>query len=499
VFVFGQDLMEDSVVWSDEEMAICLDNNRPAMRANARVHYNDVDGFFRKPAIRVGDHEGGFHGLEGSHFMAYVDDLRSGAEVQDDAFHHGDEMVLQAEIGSESEYRRHRLINWKQPHVSRFYFDHNATTPVLPSVADEMRSAALEVWGNPSSIHQDGQRARHSVEKARHQVATLLGATAKEIVFTSGGTESNNLAIQGVATAARQHIVASVVEHPSVLQTFSQMERQGVEATYLAVSRDGVVGTEYLSRLVKATTVLMSVMHANNETGAIQPVAEIAEFARSRGIVVHCDGVQAAGRIPVDVASLGVDLYSISGHKLYAPKGCGALYVRKGTVLKPLQYGGRHEQGFRPGTENVPGIVAMGAAAEIAARDVAVESVRVGALRDRLEAGLLASIPDTAVNGPAVRTPNTTNIRFDGIDGEAMVIALDLKGFAVSTGAACSSGAVEPSHVLLAMGLTREQAKSSIRFSLGRSNDEAQVDALIAAAAECAGRLRRLSPTYAHA
>ncbi len=383
--------------------------------------------------------------------------------------------------------------------MRRFYFDHNATTPVLPSVAEEMKNAALEVWGNPSSIHQDGQRARHRIEQARHQIAALLGANAKEIVFTSGGTEANNLAIQGIATQPRQHIVASVIEHPAVLQTYAQMEREGIEATYLAVSKSGIVSTEYLERLVKPSTVLISVMHANNETGAIQPVAEIAAFARVRGVTVHCDGVQAAGKIPIDVAALGVDLYSISGHKLYAPKGCGALYVRKGIKLKPLQYGGRHEQGFRAGTENVPGIVAMGAAAEIAHRELANESARISALRHRLEIGLLKTIPDTAVNGPTSRTPNTTNIRFDGIDGEALVIALDLKGFAVSTGAACSSGAVEPSHVLLAMGLAREEAKSSIRFSLGHSNDEAQVDALITATAECAGRLRRLSPTYAHA
>jgi len=384
--------------------------------------------------------------------------------------------------------------------VPRFYFDHNATTPVSPAVLEVLVPALLEVYGNASSIHQHGQIAKQKLEIARRQVALLLHADAKDVVFLSGGTEADNLAILGTVRshpAAKKHLVTTTIEHPAVLNPCRQLEREGVEVSYVPVGPDGVVDPGDIRRALRPETVLISVMHANNELGAIQPVREISALAREGGILMYADGVQAAGKIDVDVQELGVDLYSLSGHKLYAPKGIGALYVKRGTPLSPIQFGGRHERERRPGTENVPGAVALGQAAESALEDLGSESARVQALRDRLEAGILENVPAAGVNGgSSPRTPNTTNIFFDGLEGEALVISLDLKGFAVSSGSACSSGAVAPSHVLLAIGLSRERARASLRFSLGRSNTEAQVDALIQAVAESAAQLRKLSPTY---
>jgi len=363
-----------------------------------------------------------------------------------------------------------------------------------------MQEAVKSCWANPSSIHRDGQMARHQLEKARGQVAALLGCAAKQVVFTSGGTEAANLAVLGAVRSRpgeRKHVITTAVEHPAVLSACAQLEREGVEVTYLGVDSRGVLDPEMFRRQLRPHTVLISCMHANNETGVVQPVAEIGAIAREAGVVMHSDGVQAAGKIPVQVDSLGLDLYSVSAHKFYGAKGSGAFFVRGKLTLDALFHGGRQEQAQRPGTENVPGIAAMGAAAEVARK--AEEAGRIAALRDRLEAAIVDRVAGVTVNGVGERTPNTTNLRFDGIEGEAMVIALDLRGFAVSTGAACSSGAVKPSHVLLAMGLTAEQAKSSLRFSLGRSNDEQQVDALVEAVAAAAAHLRRLSPSYAHA
>jgi cysteine desulfurase len=385
--------------------------------------------------------------------------------------------------------------------VTRYYFDHNATTPVSAAVLEVLVPALLEVYGNASSIHQDGQLARQKLEIARRQTAGLLHCDAKELVLLSGGTEADNLAILGSVRAhsgARKHVITTAIEHPAVLNPCRELEREGVEVTYVRVGSDGVVDPSDVRRALRPETVLISVMHANNELGTIQPIQEISAIAREAGVQVHCDGVQAAGKIPVDAKALGVDLYSMSGHKFYAPKGVGALYVKNGTPLRAIQFGGKHERERRPGTENVPGAIALGFAAEMAANELAAESGRVAALRDRLERGILDRVPSAGVNGSvARRTPNTTNIHFDGLEGEAMVISLDLKGFAVSSGAACSSGAVEPSHVLLAIGLTRERARASLRFSLGRSNTESQVDGLIDAVADSAAQLRHLSPTYA--
>jgi len=391
--------------------------------------------------------------------------------------------------------------------VRRFYFDHNATTSVSQSVLEALVAALLEVPGNASSIHQDGQLAKQRLEAARREVAALLGCEPKELVFTSGGTEADNLAILGAVQASspadgasHKHIITTAIEHPAVLNPCRELERSGIAVTYVRPGADGMVEPEDVRRAMRPETVLVSVMHANNETGTLQPIAEIARIAHEGGALIHSDGVQAAGKISVDVEELGVDLYSISGHKFYATKGIGALYVKNGTKLRPIQFGGKHERERRPGTENVPSAVAMGKAAAIARSTLPIELFRLEALRDRLENGVLARVPDTGVNGfGTARTPNTTNIYFDGLQGESLVISLDLKGFAVSSGSACSSGAVEPSHVLLAMGLEPERARASLRFSLGASNNEEQVDALIEAVVQSTAQLRKLSPTYTSA
>ncbi len=381
--------------------------------------------------------------------------------------------------------------------MQRFYFDHNATTPVAPEVLEILASCLGQVYGNASSIHHFGQAAKQKLETARRQVAALIGCQPTELVFTSGGTEADNMAVLGVARAARgtsRHAIVSAIEHPAVLSTAQQLETEGVAVTRVPVGADCVADPADVRRALRADTALISVMHANNEVGTVQPIAEISSIARTAGVPLHVDGVQALGKIPVNVEALGVDLYSMSAHKVYAPKGVGALYIRKGTDLAPVAWGGHHERDRRPGTENVPGIAALGAAAELASRTLEAESQRVRALRDRLEDAVLARIPRSGVNGSrANRTPNTSNIYFDGIDGEALVIALDLRGFAVSTGAACSSGALAPSHVLTNMGLTADRARASMRFSLGRSNTAEQVDALVDALEGAVEHLRRIS------
>jgi cysteine desulfurase len=386
--------------------------------------------------------------------------------------------------------------------VRRYYFDHNATTPVSPEVMEAMRPCFGEVYGNPSSIHHFGQMAKQRLEMARRQTAALLSGGPREIVFVSGGTEADNLALLGaVRPCEGKHVITTAIEHPAVLGACAQIEREGGEVTYLTVGAEGVVDAGDVRRALRPHTALVSVMHANNELGTVQPIAEIGRITREAGIVLHSDGVQAAGRLPADVRALGVDLYTISGHKIHAPKGIGALFVRKGTLLHSTQHGGHHEHDRRAGTENVAGAVALGQAAECAARDRETESRRLAALRDRLESGIIERVPYAGVNGSrAARIPNTTNLYFDYLEGESMVIALDLRGFAVSSGSACSSGSVEPSHVLLAIGLPPERARASLRFSLGASNTPEQVDALIEAVVDSVAHLRKISPlTPTHA
>jgi cysteine desulfurase len=380
--------------------------------------------------------------------------------------------------------------------MQRVYLDNNATTPVLPEVLDSMRPYFAEHFGNASSIHHHGQETRAAVERARESVADLLGCRASEIVFTSGGTEGDNLAIFGLAKPG-DHIITSTLEHHAVMNACKHLEDKGCEVTSIPVDGRGWVDPDDVKRALRPMTKLITIMMANNETGVVQPVEEIGKVAAEADVYFHTDAVQGAGKIPLDVNRIGCDLLTISGHKIHAPQGVGALYVRKGTLLEAMLYGGSHERSRRAGTENVPGIIGLGKAAELAlAAFERGDDKKMAATRDRLERELL-EIEATGTNGEgAPRVPNTTNIYFEHIEGEALVIALDLKGLAVSTGAACSSGAIEPSHVLTAMGLRPDRARASIRFSLGKQNTTDDVDFALSLVPGTVARLRELSPVY---
>ena len=383
--------------------------------------------------------------------------------------------------------------------MRRVYFDNNATTPVLPEVFEAMRPYFGEHFGNASSIHHHGQQTRAAVEQARASVAALLGCRTQEVVFTSGGTEGDNLALFGLARAG-DHLITSTVEHHAVLNSSKRLEEMGCEVTYIPVDGRGQVDPEDVRRALRPNTKLITVMYANNETGVLQPVEEIAKIAAEADVFFHTDGVQAVGKVAIDTARIGCDLLSISGHKMHAPQGIGALYVRKGTLLQPLFYGGSHERSRRAGTENVPAIVGLGKAAEVAKAGLEDGSLaRMAAMREQIEKGILEAVDATGLNGAgAPRVPNTTNIYFDFIEGEALVIALDLKGLAVSTGAACSSGAIEPSHVLTAMGLRADRARATLRFSLGKQNTQEDVEFALQLVPATVARLRELSPVYSN-
>jgi cysteine desulfurase len=381
--------------------------------------------------------------------------------------------------------------------MRRVYLDNNATTPVLPEVLEAMRPYFAEHFGNASSIHHHGQETRAAVERARESLAALLGCRPSEVVFTSGGTEGDNLAISGL-TRAGDHIISSTIEHHAVLNSCKHLETMGCEVTYIPVDGRGLVDPDDVRRALRPNTRLITIMMANNETGVLQPVEEIGKIAAEADVYFHTDAVQAAGKVPIEVKRLGCDLLSISGHKLHAPQGVGAIYVGKGTVLQPMFYGGSHERSRRAGTENVPGIIGLGKAAELAREALERgDLARMSAMRDRIEQAILSEVDATGVNGKgAPRVPNTTNIHFDYIEGEALVIALDLKGLAVSTGAACSSGAIEPSHVLTAMGLPPEIARASLRFSLGKQNTPDDIQFALDLVPQTVARLRELSPVY---
>ena len=392
--------------------------------------------------------------------------------------------------------------------MQRIYMDANATTPLAPEVFEAMRPHLMGAFGNASSIHHFGQQARMAVEEAREQVAAALGARASEIVFTSGATESDNLALFGLLGEALDagepaHLITSSIEHHAVLHAAEALERRGARVTRLQVSREGVVDPEDVRRALEnyqPEATLISVMLANNETGALQPLHEIARVAAEADVWLHTDAVQAVGKMSVQVKTLGVDLLTLSGHKVHGPQGTGALWLRRGTPLRPLFYGGTHERQRRAGTENLPGIVGLGAAMQLAQQALTDGTLeRVAALRDRLEQGLLARVDECGVNGPTApgtRLPNTTNLWFDHLEGEALVIALDLKGLALSGGSACASGATEPSHVLTAMGLGAHRARASLRFSLSRLTTEEEVDRALELVPAAVARLRELSPVY---
>src|SRR4051812_10430588 len=380
----------------------------------------------------------------------------------------------------------------------RVYFDYNATTPLAPAVIDAVAHASRDVYGNPSSIHRVGQQAKALIDEARSAVAVLLGGDPSEIVFTSGGTESDNLAIRGAADAleptGRRHLIASGIEHEAVLNTFKALARRGWRTTILPVDQSGIVSPDRLRDVIDDETALVSVMHANNEIGTIQPVAALAAIAHEHGALMHTDAVQSAGKIPVDVRALGVDLLSLSAHKFNGPKGAGALWIKRGTRMQPTVTGGKHERNRRAGTENVAAIAGLGTAAALAAGKMTIEAARVSALRDRLEAGILRDVTGTAVNGAReARVPNTTNISFERVEAESLLIALDLEGIAVSTGSACSSGTLEPSHVLKAMGLPTHRTQNSLRFSLGLYSTEEEVDRVVDVLPRLVEKLRGLT------
>jgi len=384
--------------------------------------------------------------------------------------------------------------------VHRLYLDHNATTPPSAAVVDRMSAVLSQEFGNPSSVHYFGQRAKGVIDQARSEVAALLGADPSEIVFTGGGTEGDNIAIRGVAEAleptGRKHLVASSIEHEAVLNTLKAFARRGWRTTLVPVDQSGIVAPDALRTAMAEDTALVSIMHANNEIGTIQPIAELATIAREGRAVFHTDAVQSAGKVPIDVKALGVDLLSISAHKFYGPKGVGALWTRRGLRLQPALTGGKQERGRRAGTENVAGIVGMGVAAREAMARMTTEGVRIGALRDRLETSILAHVAGTALNGAREpRVPNTTNISFDRTEAESLLIALDLEGIAVSTGSACSSGTLEPSHVLKAMGLPVHRTQNSIRFSLGAANTDEDIDRVVAMLPAIVEKLRSLTRT----
>jgi cysteine desulfurase len=380
----------------------------------------------------------------------------------------------------------------------RIYFDYNATTPLLPAVADAMTATMRDVFGNASSVHYFGQQAKAAVDTARSSLAALIGADPSEIVFTSGGTESDNFAIRGAAEALeptkRRHLIASAIEHEAVLNTLKALARRGWQTTLLPVDQSGTVSPDRLREAMRSDTALVSIMHANNEMGTIQPLAELAAIAREHGALMHTDAVQSAGKIAVDARALGVDLLSVSAHKFNGPKGVGALWIRRGTRLQPMQTGGKHERGRRAGTEDVPAIVGMGVAALLAREKLSNEALRVGALRDRLEDSILRSVTGTAINGTRLqRVPNTTNISFDRVEAESLLIALDLEGVAVSTGSACSSGTLEPSHVLRAMGFPPHRTQNSLRFSLGVFSTQEEVDRVVEILPKLVEKLRGLT------
>jgi cysteine desulfurase len=384
--------------------------------------------------------------------------------------------------------------------LKKIYFDHNATTPVAEEIFETMVPYLKDEWGNPSSVHWAARGPKKAIDEARERVGVFLNCAPLEVIFTGSGTEGNNLAIKGTVFSRKakgNHIITTKVEHPSVVSTCKYLEREGFEVTWLDVDPSGMIDPDQLKSSITPKTILITIMFANNETGVIFPIKEIGEIAREHKIPFHTDAVQAAGKLPLDVKELNCDLLTVSGHKFYAPKGVGALYVRRGVKIVPLIHGGHHERNRRGGTENVTGIVGLGKACDLAAREMEEDSARLKMLRDRLEKGLMERIPHTTLNGhPEKRIPNTANLSFEFVEGESLLLNLDMLGIAASSGSACTSGSLEPSHVLIAMGLSPELSHGSVRFSLGRSNTAEDVDYLIEKMPSIVDRMRSMSPLW---
>jgi cysteine desulfurase len=384
--------------------------------------------------------------------------------------------------------------------VKRIYLDHNATTPVHPEVADEVCRCLREDFGNPQTLYSYGKEARRLVDHARETVASLIGAKKEEIIFTSGGTESDNTAIRGVAYGninKGRHVITSTIEHHAVLESCKALEKEGFEVTYLPVDEYGVVRLDELKRAIRPDTTLISIMHANNEVGTIQPIAEIGRIAREKGVPFHTDAVQTFGKVKINVDEMNIDLLSLSAHKLHGPKGAGALYIRKGVRVRNILFGGHQERKLRPGTHNVTGIVGLGKAVEVAARDMEAEGKKMKVLRDRLWDGIKGRVPHIRMNGhPVERLNNTLNVSFEFVEGESLILGLDDQGICVASGSACTSDSLEPSHVLTGMGLSPEVAHGSLRFSLGRDNTEEEIDFVIETLPKVVERMRSMSPLY---
>ncbi|MCO1600118.1 cysteine desulfurase NifS [Desulfosporosinus nitroreducens] len=385
--------------------------------------------------------------------------------------------------------------------MRRVYLDHSATTPVDPEVAAIMMTYYTEKYGNPSSVHGFGRETKQALEQARNQVAELIGAASREITFTSGGTEADNLAILGTAEALRKkgkHIITSCIEHHAVLETCEYLEKNGFDLTVIPVDEEGIISVDEVRKAIRPDTILITVMHANNEVGSIQPIAEIGKLAKEHGIVFHVDAVQSLGKIPINVEEMNVDLLTVSGHKIYGPKGVGALYVRKGVRIVPLIHGGGQERKRRSGTENMPGIIGFGKACELAGQRMADDAKKQIKLRDKLMNGIVERIEYVKVNGPVgeKRLPNNVNVSIRYVEGESLLLSLDMLGIAASSGSACTSGSLDPSHVLLGMGLIHEIAHGSLRFSLGRQNTEEEIDYVLEQLPKIVERLRMMSPLY---
>lgn len=382
--------------------------------------------------------------------------------------------------------------------MKQIYMDHGATTPVDPLVVDAMLPYFTETFGNASSLHSFGQEATSALEQSRQQVAASIGAKPEEIIFTSGGTESDNLAIKGIAyrnSGKGKHIITSTIEHPAILNTCAYLEKEGFDVTYVPADSDGIIDMDELKKAIRDDTILISVMHANNEIGTIQPISDISKLAKEKSIYLHTDAVQSFGKIAVNVDELGVDMLSMSSHKIYGPKGVGALYVRKGTPLQALAHGGSHERSMRAGTENISGIVGFAKAVALADERLVDDEKHMTQLRDSLIGKVMDSIDDVELSGhPTNRLPNNVNLRFSFIEGESMLLFLDMKGIAISTGSACSSKSLEPSHVLTAIGLRPEDSHGSLRITLGKDNTHEEVDYVVDALVEVVGRLRAMSP-----